>query len=108
MVEPAVVLDKHTPVNVLLTTLETTVRSIVCHYTLNALGDLLSKACKINRINKHRPMTSLERHGKLDCMNIHSYISYGKLWNNVPQNIRSITDFDKSTFVLDTHLFDNY
>ena len=31
-----------------------------------------------------------------------------KLWNNLPQNIRSITDFDKFKSMLKTHLFDNY
>ena len=31
-----------------------------------------------------------------------------KLWNNLPKNIRSITDFDKFKSMLKTHLFDNY
>ena len=31
-----------------------------------------------------------------------------KLWNNLPQNIRPITDFDKFKSMLKTHLFDNY
>ena len=31
-----------------------------------------------------------------------------KLWNNLPQNIRSITDFDKFKSMLKTHFFDNY
>ena len=31
-----------------------------------------------------------------------------KLWNNLPQNIRSITVFDKFKSMLKTHLFDNY
>ena len=31
-----------------------------------------------------------------------------KLWNSLPQNIRSITDFDKFKSMLKTHLFDNY
>ena len=31
-----------------------------------------------------------------------------KLWNNLPQNIRSITDFDKFKSMLKTHLLDNY
>ena len=31
-----------------------------------------------------------------------------KLWNNLPQNIRSITDFDKFKSMLKTHHFDNY
>ena len=30
-----------------------------------------------------------------------------KLWNNLPKNIRSITDFDKFKSMLKTHLFDN-
>ena len=31
-----------------------------------------------------------------------------KLWNNLSQNIRSITDFDQFKSMLKTHLFDNY
>ena len=31
-----------------------------------------------------------------------------KLWNNLPQIIRSITDIDKFKSMLKIHLFDNY